>query len=139
MMPVRPERKHLYPANWKSEIVPAVRKRSGNRCEKCGVRHGQLIARTTDGRGFIHIGMAFFPSSPVIDADTGMATGQYAADVQLQPVIKIILTVAHLNHDEADCRMENLAHWCQLHHNRLDAKHRAIGVKARKAMREVPA
>jgi hypothetical protein len=40
--------------------------------------------------------------------------------------IKIILTVAHLNHDEADTRPENLAHLCQLHHNRHDAKHRAV-------------
>jgi hypothetical protein len=31
-MPIRPENKARYPANWKS-IVEAVRQRSGNRCE----------------------------------------------------------------------------------------------------------
>lgn len=31
-MPIRPERKHLYPKNWK-EIVKMINKRAGNRCE----------------------------------------------------------------------------------------------------------
>ena len=34
---------------------------------------------------------------------------------------KTVLTVAHLNHDPTDCRMENLAAWCQAHHLRYDA------------------
>ena len=32
-MPVKPDNRALYPKNWRSEIVPAVRARSGNRCE----------------------------------------------------------------------------------------------------------
>ena len=34
--------KHLYPDDWDTRIVPAVRARSGNRCEweGCGVRNG---------------------------------------------------------------------------------------------------
>jgi hypothetical protein len=36
----------------------------------------------------------------------------------------VVLTVAHLNHDEADCRDENLKAACQLHHNRYDLAHR---------------
>ena len=32
-MPIRPENRDRYPKNWKTEIVPAVRERSGNRCE----------------------------------------------------------------------------------------------------------
>ena len=39
-MPIRPENKHLYPKDWKTRIVPAVRERSGNRCELCGVPNG---------------------------------------------------------------------------------------------------
>lgn len=30
-MPIRPENKDRYPKNWKSEIVPRIRERSGNR------------------------------------------------------------------------------------------------------------
>jgi cytochrome c1 len=47
--------------------------------------------------------------------------------------IHIILTVAHLNHDETDNQPEYLAHLCQRCHNRHDAKHRAA---PRKASRE---
>lgn len=31
-MPIRKERKHLYPKNWK-EIVKQINERAGNRCE----------------------------------------------------------------------------------------------------------
>lgn len=39
--------------------------------------------------------------------------------------VKIILTIAHLNHEPEDCRAENLKALCQRCHNRYDAKHRA--------------
>lgn len=32
-MPIKRENAAKYPKNWKSEIVPAIRERSGNRCE----------------------------------------------------------------------------------------------------------
>lgn len=32
-MPIRPENRNRYPADWKTVIVPAVRERSGNVCE----------------------------------------------------------------------------------------------------------
>ena len=38
-MPIRPENKDRYPANWK-EIRKAILDRAGNRCELCGVVNG---------------------------------------------------------------------------------------------------
>jgi hypothetical protein len=32
-MPIRPENRARYPKDWRTAIVPAVRARSGNRCE----------------------------------------------------------------------------------------------------------
>lgn len=32
-MPIRPENRARYPKDWKTAIVPAIRLRSGNRCE----------------------------------------------------------------------------------------------------------
>lgn len=32
-MPIKPENAKKYPRNWKSEIVPSIRARSGNCCE----------------------------------------------------------------------------------------------------------
>lgn len=37
---------------------------------------------------------------------------------------KVILTIAHLNHDPSDSRPENLRAWCQRCHNVYDAPHR---------------
>lgn len=42
---------------------------------------------------------------------------------------KTVLTVAHLNHTPEDCRMENLAAYCQMHHLRYDAKEHAKNAK----------
>ena len=38
--------------------------------------------------------------------------------------VKIILTIAHLNHKPEDCRSENLRALCQKCHNTYDAEHR---------------
>jgi hypothetical protein len=50
-----------------------------------------------------------------------------AVNGQPHPVTgsKVVLTTAHLNHQPSDCRMENLASFCQLCHNTYDIAHRA--------------
>lgn len=40
-------------------------------------------------------------------------------------MVKVVLTIAHLNHIPEDCRPENLRALCQRCHNKYDAKHRA--------------
>jgi hypothetical protein len=46
-------------------------------------------------------------------------------------MIKVVLTIAHLNHTPEDCRPENLRALCQRCHNQYDAKHRAETRKKR--------
>jgi hypothetical protein len=154
-MPIRPERQHLYPANWKTEIVPMIRKRSGCCCEVCGVKNGREITRSEDNQYWAYVSPAVFRwSEPTaleyedderfdrrgfIDNEVHSAEhgdliildSPQQRDDWKKP-IKIILTVAHLNHDETDNRPENLMHLCQLHHNRHDAEHRAANAKARR-------
>ncbi|MEW6419338.1 MAG: hypothetical protein AB1480_14700 [Nitrospirota bacterium] len=36
-MPIRPENKHRYPANWK-EIVKRIKERADNKCDGAGLR-----------------------------------------------------------------------------------------------------
>lgn len=43
-MPIRPERKGLYPPNWK-EIRARILKRAGDCCEDCGVLKNPIITR----------------------------------------------------------------------------------------------
>ena len=40
-MPIRPEKKDLYPSNWR-EISERIRfERAGNKCERCGAENGK--------------------------------------------------------------------------------------------------
>jgi len=90
-MPIRPERKSLYPANWQ-EIVARIKARAGNRCE----------------------GSPAYPDCRAENGKPHPVTGS-----------KVVLTTAHLNHDETDCRPENLRCWCQRCHLTYDVKHHA--------------
>jgi len=113
-MPIKPENKGRYPANW-PEIRQRVLKRAKNRCEGCGVKNKAFGYRT--------------PQSDVwIGINTKRMIGKSPMVVWLELIgfrcIKIVLTVAHLNHIPEDCRMENLRAWCQRCHNRYDIEHR---------------
>lgn len=107
-MPIRPENKARYPANWK-EIRNKILHRANGMCEwaECGaINHSmrQSMAAQKD---------------PV--------TGELQFTM-----IKVVLTIAHLNHVPEDCRDENLMAMCQKHHNQYDAQQRAINRKLRK-------
>lgn len=127
-MPIRVERAHLYPGgSIKSPEWRAIRKRigerSGWRCETCGAPHMTIVARGSYGGRDAYM---IIDTGEVFDAETGlkMATMKLSAFGAYR-VLKIVLTVAHLNHDETDSDDANLAHLCQRHHLRLDAKHHA--------------
>lgn len=113
-MPIRPEMKARYPADW-PDIRARIRDRSGNRCEWCGVRNGAVGLR--------------FPCGEFREVN-GVTVAELAEHYDCDPsrarAIRIVLTVAHVhNPDPADCRDENLAHLCQRCHNTHDAGHRA--------------
>lgn len=44
--------------------------------------------------------------------------------------VKVVLTVAHLNHDPSDNRDENLRAGCQLHHLRYDVAHHQANARS---------
>lgn len=119
-MPIRPENKARYPLNWKTEVVPRIRARSGNRCEctgQCGRIHnrrqelvpGEAAPRCERVNGQLIHGA---------NTPTGHS--------------RIVLTVMHLNHQPEDCRDDNLLHGCQGCHNRYDAPERAKGRRERR-------
>lgn len=129
-MPIRKENQWRYPANW-PEISAAIRERAWNMCEACGVENHRLGCRDDDG--------TFLPALPTGDDGlrlTWPKPGDYAACQKGERriwgrIIRIVLTVAHLNHQPEDCRPENLRCWCQRCHNRYDAAERRRGIKAR--------
>jgi len=114
-MPIRPENRDRYPKNWRTEIVPRIRARSGNRCEctgQCGRIHNR---RQEIVAGYL---------APRCNRVNGMPIDEIEGP-------KIVLTVMHLNHQPEDCSDENLLHACQGCHNRYDAPMRRAGIQAR--------
>lgn len=122
-MPIRPENAARYPKNWKSEIVPRIRERSGNQCEcmgECGLRHFiNDVGRQIDLLPHLQI-----PEWPAMRCQ--------AINGNRHPVTKskVVLTVGHLNHAPEDCRDEVLKHWCQRCHLRYDQDHHQTNARA---------
>lgn len=98
----------LYPPHWE-EISLAARARAGNRCQFCGVENGALGWRE---RG------KFVEFREFIE-------GKYPHPIAVSKIMKIVLTVAHLDHDPANCADENLRALCQQCHLRYDVDHHA--------------
>jgi hypothetical protein len=107
-MPISAEKRKLYPKNWK-EIRAAILERACNCCEECGVRNHAYGARDKDGD--------WHDANDI--ASMSCSTGE-ALWPEYPTEIKIVLTIAHLNHDVTDNRPANLKALCQKHHLALD-------------------
>lgn len=105
-MPIKPEKKALYPADWK-QIRARILERANHRCEQCGVLNHAIGAR--DAEGGWH------------DLEECSDWWETEGEGLEKNSIQIVLTIAHVeNPDPADCRDENLRALCQRCHNRLD-------------------
>jgi hypothetical protein len=106
-----------YPYNWKSVIVPTILRRANFSCEFCGLEHGQKVW-----------------SIPVKHTRKGKTVYRrfwLVCDPNLPPnkckVVTVILTIAHLDHDETNHKVsyDRLKALCQRCHLKYDAKHKA--------------
>jgi hypothetical protein len=95
-MPIRPERKGLYPSNWKY-LRASVLFRAGNRCE----------------------GSPHFPQCRAANRRPHPTTGSM-----------VVLTIAHLTHDERVDDPSLLAALCQRCHLTYNAKQHAATARA---------
>jgi hypothetical protein len=109
-MPIRPELRGCYPANW-SEISRRVRfERAGGACQGCGRPHRTRVRCLPDGR--------WFDPARHIWRDR---RGRRARWPDLEEAIalrstRVVLAAAHLDHDPADNRLGNLRALCQRCH-----------------------
>ena len=113
----------LYPKNWKSEIRPAILERAVNCCEFCRVPNGMLIIRGTWN------GVECYQcclDGTIFDANTSERIGDdYVGEVHpTNNLIKVVLTVVHLDHDITNSDHANLKALCQQCHNRYDIENR---------------
>jgi len=126
-MPIRPENRARCPKDWPA-ISRRIRQRADNHCEECGVRNHQLGGR--DSKGQWH---AALPTGTDGLRLTWPEPGTWAwceGGLHLR-IVRIVLTVAHLDHTPENCADENLRAWCQRCHNRYDASKRRAGIAAR--------
>lgn len=115
-MPISAQNRPLYPADWK-EISRRIRfERAKGKCEKCGVADGAQGWRDAVGN--------FWTEQQIFDAkDAGFELMR--AKAERERILKIVLTVAHVDQNPANNAESNLLALCQRCHNRLDAPHRA--------------
>jgi len=116
-VPIKPENAKRYPKDWK-RISTEIRERSGGRCEcegECGLHRTHPGPRRCVERN-----------------------GEFAKWANG----KVVLTVAHLNHQPEDCRPQNLKAMCQRCHLRYDQEHHQRNARetrrSRKAVAELP-
>ena len=112
-----------YHPEWKSRIRPDILERDKHCCKFCkvpnyaivcrGKWNGKIVWQNDDGC--------------IFDATDGSFLGEaYVGEVfdnEKQKVTKVILTIAHLDHDKTNNDYENLAALCQKCHLGIDLKH----------------
>lgn len=136
-MPIRPEMKARYPADWalRSHFVRFVR--AQGRCEWCGVPHGWEVWRHPKNHRAWWAQLELNNSGGYRIRQTCDALCVGRAPSNFDGPVKIVLTAAHIH----DMRPEaasllNLAALCQLCHNRHDAEHRRQGRRQRAHARQ---
>ena len=117
-MPIRPENKHRYPADW-NDIRYEVLERAGHKCEFCGVKNHAEGVR--DEEGTFH------------EVGTSGAAYVYDTAKDFKP-IRIVLTIAHLDHTPENNKRDNLKALCQRCHNKYDMPHRIANRRKNKQL-----
>lgn len=126
-MPIRPENKGRYPKEW-PQISKAIREAAGQRCEMCKAPNGEAIARGCGKDS----GTYMLEGGETFNSETGTFLGMSrGSEFNCEKVVRIVLTVAHLDHQPENCDPSNLRAWCQRCHNAYDAPMRRAGIKSR--------
>ena len=114
-MPIRPDLRHHYRGRAWRETRTRILARAKNRCELCQVKNEATIER----------GLGGCWRSDVIGASWRKNDGcktTWEPPLDSRRVVKIVLTIAHLNHVAGDDRDENLkalCQWCHLNYDKL--------------------
>jgi hypothetical protein len=108
-----------YPDDWE-RIRERVLLRANERCEECGVDNYAVGSRDTSG--------VFFDRNDI--AEMGPDELFELFNTPEPKPIKIVLTVAHLDHNTHNNRMSNLRAWCQRCHLAYDLEHHVKNARA---------
>jgi hypothetical protein len=131
-MPIRKELRKFYGRAWLTITRPRILARAGNCCEHCGKPNSQHVyTRTwstfTEHRMewqptiAVNIGTWCVHSRP--RTPRPVVHSLQAIERMAARSVRVVLTVAHLNHTPGDDRDDNLAALCQWCHLILDIEH----------------
>ena len=133
-------RANRYPKDWK-QIRTSILERARNACEQCRAPNRTVIARgakgsPAEGTYMLEDGTV---RNEVTGQDLGLARG---SEYDVDRFVEVILTVAHVDHDERNNDPSNLRALCQRCHLALDradnARRRRAGARAGCAVAELP-
>lgn len=120
-MPIKKENRLRYPADW-AQIRKRILVREGYRCRRCKAPDRERIAR---GAGK-DAGTYQTSDAEVYDAETGECLGTVRmTDFELDHMVTVVLTIAHLDQVPEHNDESNLAALCQrchLQHDREPSK-----------------
>jgi hypothetical protein len=117
-----PMQRDLYPSDW-DEIARSIKEAAGWQCQECGRpcrRPGESIDNLVIRLQIDHYNDWADELADWVEDDE---FGYHEAPVR---VGRFVLTVAHLNHQPADCHPENLRALCAPCHLRYDASQMAL-------------
>lgn len=119
-MPIKKENRKLYPKNW-PEIRARILARANDCCEFCGVKNHAVGYRSDNGN-FVNVDISkYYEESSFYE--------------EAMNAFKIVLTVAHLDHDPRNNDPSNLRALCQRCHNNHDKEHRQANARATRRAR----
>jgi sugar phosphate isomerase/epimerase len=127
-MPIRKDLRHFYQGPAWRAVRRRILARAGNACEQCHKPNGEAV-ETITGKSLNDPVMYWRATSSTwrdwrdwLDrrAPAVVAAGIKAGLWQNRRVVKVVITIAHLNHVAGDDRDENLkalCQWCHLHYD----------------------
>lgn len=119
-MPIKPENREKYPPAWK-QISEDIRfNRAQNRCEVCGIINHSVIKRM-DGGTWRNPSQVEWD---MIHSRIKYSNSNMTESLKYHGFTKVVLTVAHLDHNPENCDYSNLKAMCQKCHNNYDIQHR---------------
>jgi hypothetical protein len=119
-MPIRPDLRKFYGVTWRKVTRPRILARAGNKCEQCRVPNNTDVWRANGGC-WLEIRASW--NDGVIRIWRNSHGGPITPPAGPRRDVRIVLTVAHLNHTSGDDRDDNLKALCQWCHLNYDAPH----------------
>lgn len=130
-MPIRPEHRHHYAGVAWRAIRERILARAANCCEQCGVPNADVFFRAgqywRDPRTGIWREYRVGP---------GLADWLVPPQAGFPHLVKIVLTIAHLDHDPSNNADENLRALCQGCHLRHDVEQHQANARATRQARK---